>query len=464
MSGRVSARPHAASPSPLYSLALGAVAVTMAILPVLYVALIVVAGYGVYLFATLCFAAVWAWPIGVNRISLPIKVVCSCTPLLVGGAVVIAMIKPLFARSVKRMQPLALNPEVEPGVHRLVQEVCRTLGAPPPRRIELTCDLNASAGFARGWRGFFGGQLILTLGMPLVAGLTQRELAGVVAHEFGHFRQRTGMRVSFLIRVVNLWFARVVYVRDAWDQFLSECTDGVQAHTWWITLMAWCAQLGVAVSRGVLWLLMISGHAVSAALMRQMEYDADRCETRLAGSAAFESTMVKLSTLAAVYGDLHLEMRRSWRSRFRLPDNLPVLVEYRAERMPAERRTLLENKVGLAKTKLLDTHPSAADRVRRARKLAESGYEISDASARDLFDCFEGLSRLVTLAYYEDDLKVPTTREFLVSHEEWVQEGLPKQAAPDSGGAKQAAKTKVAVPMMAYDPSQFAGRRPPGAA
>ena len=87
MSGRLSSRPYAARPSPLYRLALGAVAVTMAILPVFYVALIVLAGYGVYLFATLYFTAVWAWPIGNNRVTLPLKVVCSCTPLLSRGGV-----------------------------------------------------------------------------------------------------------------------------------------------------------------------------------------------------------------------------------------------------------------------------------------------------------------------------------------------------------------------------------------
>lgn len=64
--------------------------------------------------------------------------------------------------------------------------------------------------------------------MPLVSGLTLRQLAGVLAHEFGHFAQGTGMRVTYVIRWVNHWFARVVYERDAWDvrlQRWSEDTD-----------------------------------------------------------------------------------------------------------------------------------------------------------------------------------------------------------------------------------------------
>ncbi len=424
----------------------------MAILPCLYVGMTVLAGVGVYLFATRYFAEIWAWPIGMNRVTFMVKLVCSCTPLLVGGAVAFSMVKPLFARRAKRMQPLALNAEMEPQMYALVHEVCRAVGAPAPRRIELSCDLNASAHFEPGLGGFFSGRLILTLGMPLAAGLTQRELAGVIAHEFGHFRQRAGMRVSALIRRVNGWFAQVIYGRDGWDEVLDSWSGGLDGHGFWIAIMLGCARLGVGVSRGVLWLLMIAGHGVSSALMRQMEYDADRCEIRLAGSAAFESVFVKLAALEAVMRDLHTEMRRSWRSKFQLPDNLPVLVEVRAARMPADRRAMLESKVGLGKTGWLDTHPSTADRVRRARQAAMPGYEVSDAPARELFGNFDTLSRLVTLAHYEDDLNVPVTPDFLIP----VDVGLGR--TPESAPPTQA-KVRAAVPMMAYDPSGFQGRR-----
>ena len=74
--------------------------------------------------------------------------------------------------------------------------------------------------------GLFGNELVLTVGLPFVAGLTLKEFAGLLAHEFGHFTQASGMRVSLLIRMVNYWFARVVYERDAWDQALAEWSKG----------------------------------------------------------------------------------------------------------------------------------------------------------------------------------------------------------------------------------------------
>ncbi len=396
-----------------------------------------------WFFATHYFPGIWEWPILRSHYGIIIVIVCSCTPLLIGEAIALAMVKPLFARRGRHMQPLVLQPEVEPRVYALVHEVCRLVGASVPKRIELDCDLNASARFRRGLLSFFGHDLILTLGLPLIAGLSERELAGVIAHEFGHFRQGVGMRLSYLIRRINHWFARLVYERDGWDETLAalHSTDSI-----WIGFMAGSARAGVGLSRGILWLLMRTGHFLSGLLLRQMEYEADRWEMRIAGSAGFESTMLRLATLGYVLKDICGEMRRSWRRQLQLPDNLPVLVEYRAHRLSPEKRAKIENKVGLDKTGWFDTHPSAADRIRRARQLAEPGRLTNDAPARQLFENFDTISRLVTLAHYEDDLNVPTSPDFLIPLEAVIKGTVaPPPTAPPA----------PVIPMMSYDPSKF---------
>ena len=331
----------------------------------------------------------------------------------------IFMVKPLFTPQPKRSCPLALNPEIDHRLYALVQEICRLLGAKPPARIDLDCSLNASAGFDGGFRGFFRNRLVLVLGLPLAAGLNQRELAGVIAHEFGHFRQGFGMRVSYLIRSVKHWFARVVYERDALDEALESAAASSEG---WISFMIACAQFGVWVSRAVLWVLMKIGHGISAFLLRQMEYDADAAEIELAGSAAFESTEIKMAILGAVWSDIHLEMRRSWRNHHKLPDNLPWLIGRRAARLPAEKREHIGNTIGLRRTGFFDTHPSSADRVQRARRMAQPGYEISEEPASDLFANFNTVSKIVTLIHYDDDLNVPTSENFLIPVEKIMEE------------------------------------------
>jgi hypothetical protein len=346
-----------------------------------------------------------------GRYGFAAKFLCSVTPLLVGSIVVVFMIKPLFARQPKAMQPITLQPGDEPVFHSFVQRICELIGAQAPREVRIDCAVNASAGLRRGFLSFFGNDLVLTVGMPLVGGLSMRQLAGVIAHEFGHFTQGAGMRLSYVIRRVNGWFARVIYERDAWDVTLEEWS---QTDTWWISLMVGCARLGVWFSRLLLTGLMYFGHAISSFLMRQMEYDADLCEVQVAGSEGFKSTANRLAELSVTTGALYKEMHRTWRSSHRLPDNMPMLISHHANRLTDEAKAGIAAGSLSENTGWLDTHPSNADRIAAAERAAQPGLFVSDGPAEELLHNYKSLSRLVTLAHYEDDLEIPATEDFLI--------------------------------------------------
>ncbi len=427
-SARMSARPV----SVFYQLGLALVAFAMVLLPVIYFALTAVAGYGVYYFATHYFPEIWAWH-GNSRYGILLKFVCSFTPLLVGGISVLFMVKPIFARREKRMQPITLNPEHEPLFAAFVQRICAIVGAPAPREIRLDCQVNASAGFRRGFMSFFGNDLVLTVGLPLVSGLSMRELAGVIAHEFGHFTQGAAMRVSYIIRRVNMWFARVIYGRDSWDAALEEWS---QSETWWVSLMVVSARLGVWFSRAILKVLMYLGHAICSFLMRQMEFDADRCEIHVAGSDGMEQTTIRLQELGVTMNGLHREMEKTWRTSHRLPDNVPVLVGYHVSRLPEDVRQELANSIAGGKTGWLDTHPSDMDRISAARRIAAPGLFNEDAHSTGLLENFASLGKFVTLAHYDDDLQIPTTEDFLIPVDA-ILNPAPSQSAPQPAAVSQ---------------------------
>ena len=100
--------------------------------------------------------------------------------------------------------------------------------------------MNASAGFMRqGVAGVLSNDLVLTIGLPLVAGLTVRQLGGVLAHEFGHFAQGGGMRLTAIVRGVNAWFARVVFERDEWDLRLEQWSKNLDGR---VAILLWLAK------------------------------------------------------------------------------------------------------------------------------------------------------------------------------------------------------------------------------
>lgn len=66
-------------------------------------------------------------------------------------------------------------------------------------------------------------------------------LTAVLAHESGPFSPGVGMRFSYLTVVINRWFARVVYERDAWDERLTAWTRQSDAR---IAILLWLACAG----------------------------------------------------------------------------------------------------------------------------------------------------------------------------------------------------------------------------
>lgn len=385
----------------LYQLGLVVVAITMVILPVIYFALIGAAGWGVYWWAT---HGTFLFSHTSGRGTV-LAFLLYITPLIAGVIVVFFMFKPLLARRAPAAQPLALSPTAEPVLFALVRCICDAVGAPFPKRIDVDCQLNASAGFRRGLLSFFGDDLVLTIGLPLVAGMSARQFAGILAHEFGHFTQGFGMRLTYLIRSINGWFARIAYERDAWDAMLDEWAE--EAEDGRVAIVVGLVRLAVWFSRLILKVLLFIGHGIGCFMLRQMEYDADSYEIKLAGSDTFESAAKRLHVLGTALEKSYKEMRVGWNLNKRLPDNFPAYLMNHEAALPPAAKTRLEDAAGLGKTGVFDTHPSDGDRIREARKAGEPGVFDLDAPATVLFSNFEILAKQVTQLHYEDDMGIP---------------------------------------------------------
>jgi Zn-dependent protease with chaperone function len=385
----------------LYQAGLVAVALTMIVLPFLYLALVGAVAFAVYWWARNG-TFVFVGSAGFHFMIL--QLVLYLAPLLGGLIAVFFMVKPILARRAPHAQPLAMNPGAEPVLFTFVSKICEAVGAPFPNRIDLNCHVNASAGFRRGLRSFLGNDLVLTIGLPLVAGVSARQLAGILAHEFGHFTQGFAMRLTYIIRSINAWFARVVYERDAWDITLQEWSE---TDDWRVSIIVGCARLAVWFSRQILRLLMMLGHAIGCFLLRQMEYDADGYEIRLVGSETFECTTKRFQVLSALLNPAYSTIQVGWNRGRHLPDNFPSHLVCHDAALPQEVRATIEDQAGIQPTNLFDTHPSNGDRIRQARRASEPGILQLDCAATALFSNFEAVAKQVTLLHYADDLRLP---------------------------------------------------------
>ena len=312
---------------------------------------------------------------------------------VVGASVFLALIKPIFLQRQSEFEEFELQPSQEPLLFEFVNRICTAVGSPAPDQIVVDVHANAGASFVS---GPLDHRMKLTIGLPLVLSLDTRQVAGIVAHEFGHFSQTSGMRLTYLVRSIDQWFTEAATSEDAWDAKVESLTESTGFPISWVLLLV---QLAVLCARLFLIALVKIGHFFVARLMRQMEFDADRHEARLAGSQNFAKTARSLRILELCQ-EKTLDDLDHYRRMEQLPDNLPALLVDNESQVDLEKFRELEVKLLEIKTEWGDSHPSDRDRIENVAKENTAGTFTVEYPARVLFADIDSVCRAVTMETY----------------------------------------------------------------
>ncbi|CAN0337322.1 unnamed protein product, partial [Ectocarpus sp. 4 AP-2014] len=383
-------------PTITYRLGLLVATAVVLLTPVVYLSLIAAIGYGVYYHAVNHQEVLTA----VRGRAAIMVFILYAAPLVIGPIAILFMLKPFFTGPRHERRSRSLTRKSEPLLFAFVDMVCQAVRAPKPKRIDVDCQMNASASFRSGLWSMLGNDLVLTIGMPLAAGLSLRQFGGVLAHEFGHFSQGAGMRLTYVLRSVSAWLHRSVYERDAWDEWLASSAADLDLRIGWVL---WLAMLMVWFARRVLWLLMMLSMVVVGYVLRQMEYDADRYEARFAGSDSFEATTTKLARLGVAMQKSYSQLGVSHREG-KLVDDLPRLVLSNERKLEKTVISDLTDHLRNASTGLFDSHPTDRDRIASAQREAADGVFRLEGPAGRLFTDFDAHCRAATWEFYNETL------------------------------------------------------------
>jgi len=397
-----------------YSGYMAIVAMLMVLLPLIYIAIVFAFGY------------LTLWHANANFDLLVghgprYMIIVYIVPLAGGILLTMFMLKPFIATPHDPgPQPVRLDPQREPAVFHLVERITEELGSPPPTEIQVDADVNASASLKK---GMFSNELTLTIGMPLFYGMSVEQLTGVLAHEFGHFAQRAGMRVGYFIAYVNYWFYRQAYLRDSWDDLIDELgeTENVFA-----VLTAALAQLGAWITRTLLLLLANLGTALSRGLSRQMEFDADRYEVELCGSETYARTSKMLRVLDAGHSRAFgLAVKGSEKEKF--PDDLPLLGRAFARSFDKQTIQRIVASIEQVNKSVYDAHPPDLERIAAAKNLDRPGIFKNGDPAFKLLREPQRLAMHATLQMYRSH-GLEIAPDELTKSEDFAREFAPKLA------------------------------------
>jgi len=374
-------------------------------------------------------------------------------PPVIGGIVTFFLFKPLLSRRPRPPEPMQLQRQDAEILFRFVEHVCAMIGAPPPKRIDVDLQVNASASLRRGWRSLVSNDLTLTIGLPLVAGLTARQFAGVLAHEFGHFTQKAGMRVYFLIGHVRFWFARVAHDRDRWDVWLD---TNLKTSGWRARVVLRAAEWAVNLSRTILKGLLYAATWMSAWFSRQMEFDADRHEASLVGGDTSAEVSRRLPILSTVSQWAWNDVNESWRYG-RLAENFPVLVQDHCARIAPETCEQILQSVMGEETGRWATHPATRDRIENVKGMEGALTEALDQPAPSLFPDFAALCQQTTSYHYKVILGDAGEQSTVVPSQEFLSEvGARRERAE----AKQTVFSQIGMPSRWFVLPEGPGQKP----
>src|SRR5687767_4458681 len=166
-----------------------------------------------------------------------------------GVMVFVFLIKFLFSSSkADNSNGVEIKKKDQPLLFETIHTLAKETGAPKPKKIFISPDVNAAVFYNSSfWSMFLPVKKNLKIGLGLVNALNVSEFKAVIAHEFGHFSQRS-MKVGSWVYQVNKIIYDMLYNNRGYANSLDSMS-GVHA------IFSLFASLTIKVVQGIQWVL-----------------------------------------------------------------------------------------------------------------------------------------------------------------------------------------------------------------
>lgn len=234
--------------------------------------------------------AVWLWEWEVEgRVTL-LYLIAKYGGLLAVGLFIAFLIRGLLKRHRAESEGwVELNPEMAPSLYAFVDRLCDELRAPRPAKVFVYPDVNAALVYDTSLLNLIvPPKKHLLIGLGLVNVVNLSEFKAVLAHEFGHFSQKS-VGLDRYVYVVHRVIFDLLFERDKLDELL----EAWRATDIRLSFPALILSFALYFTR---WLLAGVYRIIlrtQRSLMRQMEFNADDAAVVAAGSDAIIFALAK---------------------------------------------------------------------------------------------------------------------------------------------------------------------------
>jgi Zn-dependent protease with chaperone function len=214
------------------------------------------------------------------------------------------LVKGFFKTAQKeRSVRVEITPDDQPLLFDFIERLCEETGAPQPRKVYISHEVNAAVMTHTGVSSLFwptGKDLLIGLGLVNILNLS--EFKSVLAHEFGHFAQKS-TRLGGYVYTANRIIYDLVVGRDWFDEAIAGMKRvRVNGQASIIVAFGWMCYGLVWMLRKVLEGTFFLINVLHRSLSRQMEFNADLVAVSVAGSDAGIQALYRLTFCDEVWG------------------------------------------------------------------------------------------------------------------------------------------------------------------
>ena len=195
-----------------------------------------------------------------------------------------------FVRHREKIDDIEVTATEQPRLFAFINRLADEAGAPRAHRVFLSPRVNAAVFYDLSVLNLlFPSRKNLEVGLGLVNSISLGEMKAVLAHEFGHFAQRS-MAVGRWVYIAQQIAGHIIAKRDALDAFLRGLSRFDLRFAWigWLlSLIVWSIR---SLMETVFRLVVLAQRALS----REMELQADLVAVSLTGSDALIHALHRL--------------------------------------------------------------------------------------------------------------------------------------------------------------------------
>lgn len=351
--------------------------------------------------------------------------------IILGGLVLIFLIKFIFVKNTNDLSNLTEINEEQPVLYSFIQSIATKVDTDTPKKIFLSPDVNASVFYDSSfWSMFLPVKKNLIIGMGLVNIVTVNEFRAILAHEFGHFSQKT-MKVGSYVYNVNRIIYNMLFENDSYTK-LANSISGFSNHLSLFVIIA------MKINQGIQYILRQIYTVVNKsymALSREMEFHADEVAANVAGSKALADSLLRLDIADNSYNQVISFYNNRIKDAVKTTNLYPqqkFVMNFLAKHVELVFQNDLPsvtsdfsyrfNRSKLVITNQWASHPSTEDRVKALKELNIPPQEEDDRLAQVLFSDVEKLQEVITekifsTVQYEGDIKFENAEMFAIDYQ-----------------------------------------------